>query len=156
MPLVPVPPPSFRGNPLKGLPHHCDPATPCIIHLSDIGKKFHSFPKRTFCVCYTPPPIPCPYLRHFASHPYTWSWTTKGGPNQGKTFSIATIPIVCNKDASKAIRWIVSLFHSFKTHLNPFVLDLETGRVFPAIVKIYQSNMLLHFCSQSHTIPAPS
>ncbi|KAN0087773.1 hypothetical protein V8E55_006394 [Tylopilus felleus] len=73
------------------------------------------------------------------------SWTTKGGPNQGKTFSIATIPIICDKEASKAIWWIVSLFHSFKAHLNPSALDSETDRVFPAIMKFYQSNMLLHF-----------
>jgi len=44
--------------------------------------------------------------------------------------------------------WIVSIFHAFKSQLNPQVLDQATGRVLPAYVKLYQNNMLMHLCAQ--------
>lgn len=148
MPLESIPPPSPCGKLHREPPHHCNPLVPCIICLLDIGKHYHIFPKGTFCVCYSPPAVPSATLRSFIAHPFTWSWATKAGPNVGKTFSVPTISIACKKDASRAIQWIVSLFHSFKSHLNPEALDPEMGQVLPAFVKLYQSNMLLHFCSQ--------
>ena len=99
------------------------------------------------CTIYHPL-ISCIVIQHFISHLYSWSWTTKAGSNQGKTFSVPTIPITCEKDAHKALHWTVSLFHFFKFHLNPEALDLEMERMLPSLVKIYQSNMLLHYWSQ--------
>ena len=153
MPLDPVPPPSPRGKHHKEPPHCCDSLVPCIICLSDIGKCYHAFLKGTFHVCYSPPAVPSTTLKSFSTHPFTWSWTTKASPNIGKTFSVPTISIACNKDASWAVQWMVSLFQSFKSHLDPEALDPEMGQVLPAFVKLYQSNMLLHFHSQL-TIPA--
>ncbi|KAF8547649.1 hypothetical protein OG21DRAFT_1527009 [Imleria badia] len=56
-----------------------------------------------------------------------WSWTTKAGPNMGKSFSVPTIPILCGNSATKSLRWTVSLFHSFKLHLHPKAFDQESS-----------------------------
>ncbi|KAF8122783.1 hypothetical protein EV363DRAFT_1182024, partial [Boletus edulis] len=48
---------------------------------------------------------------------------TRAGSNKGRTTNIPSFPISCGKDAPKAICWITSLFHSFKTHLHTLVLD---------------------------------
>lgn len=155
MALDPVPPPSPMGNPYCGSRHHCNSKIPCIIPLSDIGKGFHAFPQETFHVHYNPPAISREVLHHFASHHFSWSWTTKAELHKGKIFSVPTIPIACRKDAPKVLCWTVSLFHSFKSHLNTEALDVETGKVLPPIVRLYQSYILLHFCSQLKSTPPP-
>lgn len=110
---------------------------------SDIGKHFHAFPKGTFWAHYCPPSIPKSILQHFAAHTPYWSWTTKAGPNAGKSFNVPTVPTACKKGSPRATQWIISLFHSFKAHLNPQALD-PNGWVLPAHVRLYQNNMLIH------------
>ena len=73
---------------------------------------------------------------------------TKAGPNAGKTFSVPTIPISCGKNSPKAIQWMVSSFHAFKSQLTAQALHPKTGWVLPTYVKLYQSNMLLHLRTQ--------
>ncbi|KAI6021286.1 hypothetical protein EDC04DRAFT_2607182 [Pisolithus marmoratus] len=128
MPLEPVPPPSPHGKNTSPPKHHCSSTDPCSIRLSDIGKWYHSFPKGTFKARFSPPAAPRFVLKHLTTHPLTWTWTTKEGPNKGRSFQVPTIPIVCEKAAPKAIHWIVAVFHSFKTHLNPVALDSESGK----------------------------
>jgi len=72
----------------------------------------------------------------------------KAGPNAGKSFTVATVLTLCPKDSPKAVHWIVSIFHAFKSQLAPQVLDLETGRVLPSYIKLYQIDMLMHLCAQ--------
>ena len=148
MPLEPQPPPSPLGKASKRPRHHCDSLISCALRLSDIGKGYHAFPKGTFHACYIPPTTPHSVLCYYMANPFSWSWTTKAGPKVGQTFSVPTIPISCKKDDHKAIHWTVSLFHSFKIHLHPEAMNLETGRVLSSFVRIYQNNMLLHFRSQ--------
>ena len=105
----------------------------------------------TFRTRYTPPAIPKSVLDHFATHPFTWSWTTKSGPNAGKSFPVPYIPTFCRKSDNQSVRWTVDLFHSFKAHLSPQLLDAK-GRVPTPLVRIYQSNMLIHFHRQASSI----
>jgi len=130
---------------------------PCAILLSEIGKHYHSFPKGTFCAQFIPPTIPHSVLQHLAAHPQTWSWMTRAGPSTGKSFQVPTVPIVCRKDSPKAIQWLVSAFHSFKSQLIAQALSPETGRVLRAYVQLYQNNMLLHLHAQQAQVgPPPS
>ena len=100
-----------HGKLHKKPPHHCDPLIPCIIHLSDIGKRYHVFPKGAFHVHYSPPAVPNTILRSFTTHPLTWSWTTKASPNTGKTFSIPLLLVT---------RMRVGLFNGrYSTHSSP-------------------------------------
>ena len=80
MPLDSEPPPSLVGNtpPTK---HFCLSMTPCRILLSDVGKCYHAFPKGTFRSRFTPPAVPRSVLRYLSTHPPSWSWTIKVGPN---------------------------------------------------------------------------
>ena len=153
--LEPLPPSPPVGKSIHGPHHHCDPNVPCILRFSDVGKWHHSFPKGTFCVCYTPPAIPCTTLSSCLVKPYSWSWTTKAGPNEGKSFQVPTIPIACKGNVPPSVKRVVSLFHSFKTHLSPEALDPETGRVLPIFMKLYQNNILIHFCAQLKTTSTP-
>jgi len=148
MPLVPQPPPSPLGQSSSPPKHQCSPSSPCTIRLSEIGKCWHAFPKGSFKARFAPPAVPRSVLHHFNAHPFFWSWTTKAGPNAGKSFAVPTVPTSCPKDSPKAIQWIVSIFHAFKAQLAPQALDPETGRVLPSYVKIYQSNMLMHLRAQ--------
>ena len=159
MPLEPLPPPSPRGKipppppnssqtPQPKPKHKCSGSQPCEIRLSDIGKVFHTFPKGTFRTRYTPPVIPKSVLDYFVTHPFTWSWTTKSGPNAGKSFPVPYIPTFCRKFDNRSVHWTVDLFHSFKAHLSPQLLDAK-GRVPTPLVRIYQSNMLMHFRRQA-------
>ncbi|KAI6030786.1 hypothetical protein F5J12DRAFT_779844 [Pisolithus orientalis] len=72
----------------------------------------------------------------------------KDGPHAGKIHPVPTVPITCGKDSPKAIQWIVSVFHSFKSQLTPLALVPETGWVHPDFMKLYQNNMLVHLCTQ--------
>ncbi|KAI5984510.1 hypothetical protein EDD15DRAFT_2375165 [Pisolithus albus] len=90
--------------------------------------------------------IPSP-RNHFAHHAPTWTWVTKDGPNKGKSFSVPTIPVACERNAPKAVRWMVSVFHLFKAHLNPIAIDTDTGRVHQGWLCLYRSNMHLHLQS---------
>ncbi|KAG6372124.1 hypothetical protein JVT61DRAFT_7903 [Boletus reticuloceps] len=106
-------------------------------------------------------------LAYFFTHPFSWKWTTRGGPNKGKSFPVPTIPTACTQVDHRAVRWTVDLFHSFKAHLSDSALF--EGRVRPDIIKLYQNNMLIHYWSQlkalrlssavgvppSHTTPCP-
>ncbi|KAF9232378.1 hypothetical protein BU15DRAFT_67517 [Melanogaster broomeanus] len=94
--------------------HKCLPSEACTIHLSDIGRRFHTFPK---------------------AHPLYWQWTTKSGPNAGKTFKVPTVPTHCPKGFPKAISWLVNTFHSFKAHLAQSAL--HDGRVPKSLLQIY-------------------
>jgi len=148
MPLVPQPPPSSLGQSSPPPKHQCSSSSPCTIRLSEIGKCWHAFPKGSFRARFAPPAVPRSVLHHFDAHPYFWSWTTKAGPNAGKSFAVPTVPTSCPKDSPKATQWVVSIFHAFKAQLAPQALDPETGRVLPSYVKIYQNNMLMHLRAQ--------
>jgi len=155
MPLVPQPPPSPMGKSPPQPKHQCSTSSPCSILLSEVGKRFHSFPKGTFKAHFAPPAVPCSVLSYVASHLPCWSWTTKAGPNGGKTFSVPTVLTSCGKDSPKAIQWIVSILHSFKSQLAPQALDPTSGWVLPTYIKIYQNNMLLHLHAQQAHPQAP-
>ncbi|KAF9232264.1 hypothetical protein BU15DRAFT_67619 [Melanogaster broomeanus] len=88
-----------------------------------------------------------------AVHPLYWQWTTKDGPNAGKTFKVPTVPTHCPKGSPKAISWLVNAFHSFKPHLAPSVL--HDGKVPKPLLQIYQSNMVLHLAPPSLQPVAP-
>ena len=118
-----------------------------MILLSEVGKCYHAFPKGTFKARFSPPVVPKAVLRRLASHPPTWSWTTKAGPKAGKSFHVPTVPTSCGRDSHRAIQWIVSVFHAFKSQLAPQALN-DKGRVLPAYVKLYQNNMLVHLRAQ--------
>ncbi|KAI5982899.1 hypothetical protein EDC04DRAFT_2915169 [Pisolithus marmoratus] len=154
MPLDPVPPPSPRGK-VVSTKHCCSSTEPCPIRLSDVGRRFHSFPKGTFRARFSPPIFPRYVLRYLASHPPVWTWMTKDGPNKGKSFQVPTVPIVCEKTAPRAICWLVAVFHSFKTHLNPVALDAETGKVRQGWLRLYQNNLHVHLQSQLKASPPP-
>ena len=148
MPLEPQPPPS---PPVGKVPPHtkhvCPPSSPCAILLSEVGKRYHAFPKGTFKARFSPPVVPKAVLHHLSTHPPTWSWTTKAGPKAGKSFHVPTVPTSCGKDSHRAIHWIVSIFHAFKSQLALQALD-DKGRVLPAYIKLYQNNMLVHLRAQ--------
>ncbi|KAF8120605.1 hypothetical protein EV363DRAFT_1474188 [Boletus edulis] len=138
-------PPTDQPNDPRPPPsrHQCSRESACSVLLSDIGKKYHTFPTGTFRLRFTPPTVPKFVLSFFAAHPFTWRWTTKGGPNKGKSFLVHTIPTACTPADHRAVRWTVDLFHSFKAHLSPDAL--LSGKVPVAIVQLYQNNMLIHF-----------
>ncbi|KAI5993388.1 hypothetical protein EDC04DRAFT_2910794 [Pisolithus marmoratus] len=97
---------------------------------------------------FAPPVLPRFMLTHFASNPSTWTWTTKDGPNKGKSFQVPTIPIKCDKSAPKAIHCMVAVFHLYKAHLNPVALDSDNGRVKQGWLRLYQNNMYVHLRGQ--------
>ncbi|KAI6037797.1 hypothetical protein EDC04DRAFT_2604467 [Pisolithus marmoratus] len=109
----------------------------------------------TFKARFSPPAAPRFVLKHLTTHPLTWTWTTKEGPNKGRSFQVPTIPIVCEKAAPKAIHWIVAVFHSFKTHLNPVALDSESGKVKQGWLRLYQNNLYIHLQGQMKVTTAP-
>ncbi|KAI5981239.1 hypothetical protein EDD15DRAFT_2380030 [Pisolithus albus] len=78
----------------------------------------------------------------------TWTWVTKDGRNKGKSFQVPTTPVACAKNAPRAVRWMVAVFHSFKAHLNPIAIDADSGRVHQGWLHLYQSNMYLHLQTQ--------
>ncbi|KAI6028089.1 hypothetical protein EDC04DRAFT_2605831 [Pisolithus marmoratus] len=94
-------------------------------------------------------------LANFTSHPSTWTWVTKDGPNKGKSFQVPTTPITCDKTMPKAVHWMVTVFHSYKAHLNPIAIDSDTGRVKQGWLWLYQNNMYVHLRGQlkAHTLP---
>ncbi|KIM55255.1 hypothetical protein SCLCIDRAFT_30499 [Scleroderma citrinum Foug A] len=154
MPLDSTPPLPPVGKPSPPPKHQCSSTSPCAILLSEVGKRFHAFPKGTFRARFAPPAVPNAVLKYVDTHPLTWSWTTKAGPRAGKTFTVPTVPTACSKGSPKAVHWIVSIFHAFKTQLAPAALNPETGRVLPDYVKLYQNNMLVHLRSQQARIRA--
>ncbi|KAI6004332.1 hypothetical protein EDC04DRAFT_2611660 [Pisolithus marmoratus] len=131
------------------------PSDLCQIRLSDIGKRYHSFPKGTFKARFIPPSAPRFVVKHLAAHPPSWTWTTKGGPNKDRSFQVPTIPITCNKAAPRAIHWVVAVFHSFKAHLNPIAIDGETGKVKPGWLRLYQNNLYVHLRGQMKETAVP-
>ncbi|KAI6015707.1 hypothetical protein EDC04DRAFT_2903578 [Pisolithus marmoratus] len=135
--------------------HQCPTSAPCPIHLSDISKWYHLFPKGTFKAQFAPPILPRFVLAHFTSHPSTWTWVTKDGPNKGKSFQVPTTPITCDKTVPRAIHWMVAVFHSYKAHLNPVAIDSDTGRVKQGWLQLYQNNMYVHLQGQlkAHALP---
>ncbi|KAG6372371.1 hypothetical protein JVT61DRAFT_7813 [Boletus reticuloceps] len=154
--LPPDPLPSGPPQPQLTLPpkHICSREVACVVQLSDIGKKYHTFPSGSFHLRFSPPTIPKFVLVYFLTHPFSWKWTTRGGPNKGKSFSVPTIPTACTQVDHRAVRWTVDLFHSFKAHLSDGAL-IE-GRVRPDIVKLYQNNMLIHYRSQLKALRSSS
>ncbi|KAI5984490.1 hypothetical protein EDD15DRAFT_2201225 [Pisolithus albus] len=148
MPLDSIPPPSPCGKNPPQPKHICSSTSPCPIHLSDVGKCFHTFPKGTFKARYSPPIVPKYVLNHFAHHAPVWTWVAKDGPNKGKSFQVPTTPVACAKNAPRAVRWMVAVFHSFKAHLNPVAVDADSGRVHQGWLRLYQSNMHLHLQTQ--------
>ncbi|KAI5980468.1 hypothetical protein EDC04DRAFT_2917970 [Pisolithus marmoratus] len=127
--LEPLPQQSPCGKNSSPPKHQCPTSDPCPVRLSDVSKRYHSFPKGTFKARFAPPVLPRFVLAHFASHPSTWTWVTKDSPNKGKSFQVPTTPITCDKTAPRAIHWMVMVFHSYKAHLNPVAIDSDTGRV---------------------------
>ncbi|KAI6028184.1 hypothetical protein EDC04DRAFT_2605751 [Pisolithus marmoratus] len=146
MPLDSQPPPSPHGK-VMSTKHCCSMTEPCPICLSDVGRQYHSFPKGTFKAHFMPPIFPKFVLHHFASHQPIWTWMTKDGPNKGKSFQVPTIPIVCEKTAPHTVHWVVVVFHSFKTHLNPVTIDADTGKVHQGWIHLYQNNLYVHLQS---------
>ncbi|KAI6024363.1 hypothetical protein EDC04DRAFT_2606531 [Pisolithus marmoratus] len=149
MPLEPQPPSSPHGKVVPAK-HYCLSAEPCPIHLLDVGRRYHSFPKGTFKANFTPPIFPKFVLHHFASHPPIWTWTTKDSPNKGKSFKVPTIPIICKKAAPCTIHWVVAVFHLFKTHLHPVAIDANTGKVHQGWLHLYQNNLWVHLLYLDH------
>ncbi|KAF9231012.1 hypothetical protein BU15DRAFT_82927 [Melanogaster broomeanus] len=82
--------------------HKCLPSEADIIHLSDIGRHFQTFPKGTFSARLAPPTLPLFVAHYYAAHPLYWQWTTKDGPNAAKTFKVPTVPTHCPKGFPKA------------------------------------------------------
>ncbi|KAF8139729.1 hypothetical protein EV363DRAFT_1444196 [Boletus edulis] len=142
MPLDPIPPPSSCGK--VPPPKHIWSTISCL------PKGHLQSPLYSSCISSTRPSSPC----------CTWSWVTKTGPNKGKPHTIPSFPISGGKEAPKAIRWLTSLFHSFKTHLHALALEPDSGRVLQPIVQLYQNNMLVHLHGQhtppTNTPPPPS
>ncbi|KAI6046331.1 hypothetical protein EDC04DRAFT_2598140 [Pisolithus marmoratus] len=155
MPLEPLPPPSPRGKTQSPPKHTCSTAEPCQIRLSDVGRRYHSFPKGSFKARFIPQSAPRFVLKHLAAHPPTWTWTTKGGPNKDRSFQVPTIPITCDKVAPRAIHWVVAVFHSFKAHLNPIAIDGESGKVKSGWLRLYQNNLYVHLRGQMKETTAP-
>ena len=143
------------GKPPPPQKHQCDPALPCTILLSEVGRHFHSFPKGALITRFVPPAVPVSVQRYLKSHPPTWSWTIKAGPNAGKSFSVPTVPTTCSKDSPGAVQWLVSTFHAFKAILTPMAFDKKTRQVLPAYVKLFQNNMLIHLVQQSRSQMGP-
>ncbi|KAI5980531.1 hypothetical protein EDC04DRAFT_2917859 [Pisolithus marmoratus] len=81
---------------------------------------------------------------------------TKDGPNKGKSFQVPTIPIVCKKTPPCTIHWVVTVFHSFKTHLNPVAIDADTGKVCQGWLHLYQNNLYIHLQSLLKAPPPPA
>ena len=150
--LIPVE--MVRGLPLTQTPSITSPSL-CAILLSEVGCRYHAFPKGTFRAQFAPRAIPCSVLRYLQTHPTTWSWTIKAGPNAGKSFTIPSVPTLCGKDSPKVILWIVSIFHVFKSQLNTQALATETGWVLPDYVRLYQNNMLFHIKARQARQSAP-
>ncbi|KAI5990710.1 hypothetical protein EDC04DRAFT_2911865 [Pisolithus marmoratus] len=48
----------------------------------------------------------------------------------------------------KAIHWVVTVFHSFKAHLNPIAIDRESGEVKAGWLQLYQNNLYIHLQGQ--------
>ncbi|KAG6373281.1 hypothetical protein JVT61DRAFT_6400 [Boletus reticuloceps] len=137
MSLRPVPPPSPRGKKSLSL------NTPVLWTLHAL-----------FTACFTSPAFPRHVLRHFATHPPTWSWTRKDGPDKDQTSQAPTFPISCGKDDPKAVHWVCHIFHSFRAHLSESSFEADSGRVKKGILLIYQNNMLVHLRGQLER-PAP-
>ncbi|KAI6015524.1 hypothetical protein PISMIDRAFT_115524, partial [Pisolithus microcarpus 441] len=154
MPLEPIPPPSPRGKTPSPPKHTCSPTVPCPLRLSEMGRRYHHFPKGTFKARFSPPALPKFVMSHFASHPPIWTWSVKAGPNKDKSFQVPTVPIACDKTAPRAVQWIVAVFHSFKAHLNPIAISADTGKVHPAWLRLYQNNLHIHLCNQLKARPS--
>ena len=153
MPLEPVPPPSPCGKTPPPPKDHCIckyATRMCDIPISQIGHRFHYVSRRFIDTVFFPPSIPAWVLRHLKAHPPKWTWTIRAGPRAGMTLTVPTIPIHCSSDSHKAIKWIVSVFHLFKSFLNreETAINREGRRILPQLVRIYQNNMLLHVAAQ--------
>ena len=154
MPLDPVPPSSPRGNlpptPPKDRYNCKDASRMCDIPISQIGRRYHYVPRRLSNTVFLPPAIPTWVLRHLKAHPPTWTWTIRAGPRAGTTLTVPTVPIHCSGDSHRAVKWIVSVFHSFKNSLHcSSETDSGTdGKLRPQLVRIYQNNMLMHIRAQ--------
>ncbi|KAF9231242.1 hypothetical protein BU15DRAFT_68494 [Melanogaster broomeanus] len=127
--------------------HQCSLSQACNIKLSEIGKNFHIFPTGTFKSRYTPPALPTFVIEYYIQRPFTWDWSIRSGPNQGKTFLVPTIPTACTKNANQATKWTVDLFYSFKAQIAPQLL--RNGKIPSHLIRLYQSNMVLHFKTQA-------
>ncbi|KAF8128392.1 hypothetical protein EV363DRAFT_1297747 [Boletus edulis] len=140
----PFPPHLPEAPPTNHLPkkHSCSWQVLYAILLSEIGRRYHTFPTGTFQLRFVSPSIPKFILCHFATHLFQWRWTTKSGPNKGKSFPVPTIPTACSKADHHAMQWTV-----VKSHLSQAALSTE-GKVSPELVNLYQNNMLIHFHAQ--------
>ena len=126
--------------------HHCDCSNAtrcCDIPISQIGCQFHYVPKTFVDMVFFPPAIPAWVLRHIKAHPLTWMWKL----HAGTVLMVPMVPIHYPSNAHKAVRWIVSIFHLFKSSLHSSSLTPD-GRVLPPLVRIYQNNMLIHIAGQ--------
>ena len=152
MPLEPIPPPSPVGKPIPSQKRQCNcrEATRCCdIPISQIGRHFHFIPRPFVDTVFFPPAVPAWVLRYVKAHPPTWTWTLRAGPRAGTTLTVPTVPIHCASNAHRAVRWLVSVFHTFKGSLRADAsIAIADGKVLPPLVRIYQNNMLLHLDSQ--------
>ena len=129
---------------------NCREATRCCdIPISQIGKWFHFIPKTFVDTVFFPLAIPAWVLRHIKAHPPTWTWMLRAGPRAGTTLTVPTVPIHFTSDVHRAIRWLVSIFHTFKGSLRAEnSIMIADGKVISPLVCIYQNNMLLHIDAQ--------
>ncbi|KIM55474.1 hypothetical protein SCLCIDRAFT_30334 [Scleroderma citrinum Foug A] len=153
MALDSTPQPSPVGKSSPPTKHQCKAASPCVILLSEVGKRHHTFPKGSFKARFIPPAVLIMVRKHLSAHPLFWSWTVKAGPNAGKSFRVPTVPTSCGRDSPQAVQWLVSAFHAFKAQLMPKAIGAKTGQVLPAYVKVYQNNMLQHLVQQQAVAP---
>ena len=109
-----------------------------LSHRSDVTS---TSPKKFTDTVFFPPTVPVSVLCYVNAHPPTWTWTVRAST----ILTVPTAPIHCGSDAPKAVKWMVSVFHSFKSSLiKEHSLSLD-GKVLPPLVCLYQNKMLLHF-----------
>ncbi|KIK10452.1 hypothetical protein PISMIDRAFT_20276 [Pisolithus microcarpus 441] len=92
------------------------------LRLSEVGRQFHQFPKGSFKACFAPPPcvlLKC-MLSHFASHPPTWSWTIKAGPNKHKLHFHGSPPFCLAVCTDRSLHTISSI-HIAHGRLSTFI-----------------------------------
>ena len=94
------------------------------------------------------PVYPCMGPPSHQSPPPMWTWKLCTGPRAGTILMVPTVLIHCPGDAHRAVKWLVSIFHLFKSSLCASSSLTPNGRVLPPLVRVYQNNMLIHITGQ--------
>ena len=150
MPLELKPPSSPVGKssppPSK---HHCDCSSAtwcCDIPISQIGCRFHYIPKTHINMVFFPPSVPAWVICYIKAHPQTWTWKLHTGPRAGTVLTVPTVPIHCPGDAHRTVKWLVSVFHLFKSSLHQDSSFTSDGQVLPCNGHILSFFILSYQC----------